>query len=218
MYYKHIEKPDLAMAVIEQLQAMILDKTLAHGDKLPPERVLSENFNVGRSTIREAMKALEIAGIIERRQGDGNYITNNVHESIIKQVQIAFSLSNGTKQDIYDIRSLLEVYACHKAALVANKKSTEKLFSALEKLSKATTEESLIKYDMQFHYEIARIAQNKLLLTLWDSINYLFFNILERSDAFVEEHEAIAKAIAENNPKEAVEHMKLHLEYYNGLI
>ena len=63
--------------VIDQIKEMINEGTLKKGDKLPSERDLAQQLNVGRTSIREAIRALEVIGLIDCKQGEGNYIKSN---------------------------------------------------------------------------------------------------------------------------------------------
>ena len=71
------------------------------GDKLPTERELVEKFNVSRSSIREALSSLENIGIVESKQGEGNFIGRNIENILYEPLSIIFLLQDNTSQEIF---------------------------------------------------------------------------------------------------------------------
>ena len=87
--------------VIEQIQKNIMDGTFKNGDKLPSERELSEKMAVSRTSIREALRVLETMGVVESRQGEGNFICSNIEKSLLQPLSMMFKLNNGSWSDIF---------------------------------------------------------------------------------------------------------------------
>ena len=95
--------------VIEQIQKNIMDGTFKNGDKLPSERELSEKMAVSRTSIREALRVLETMGVVESRQGEGNFICSNIEKSLLQPLSMMFKLNNGSWSDIFELRNILEI-------------------------------------------------------------------------------------------------------------
>jgi GntR family transcriptional repressor for pyruvate dehydrogenase complex len=74
--------------IIQQIKDMIADGTLKSGDKLPTERELVEKFNVSRASIREALRSLENIGIVESKQGEGNFIGRNIENILYEPLEL----------------------------------------------------------------------------------------------------------------------------------
>jgi len=111
-----IENKKISQIVIEQIQEMIMKGELKKGDQLPPERVMTEQFQIGRPALREALKALEVLGLVERRHGLGNYIVNNVESNFFKPLSLSFKLNNGDVQEVLQLRYLIETFTVREAA------------------------------------------------------------------------------------------------------
>ena len=228
--FELIENKKISQIVIEQIQDMIMRGELKNGDKLPPERELTQTLNIGRPALREALKALEVIGLIESRHGQGNFIVNNTENSFFKPLSLSFKLSNGNIEEILELRHLIENYTVKQAALYANADDVERLYKLYECLVEAETTELKSHYDKEFHYEIAKISKNTLINNLLESTSYLFDNFINKTVVMsffgedsiykiYEEHLNIIKAIEKHDSEEASKFMYLHLNKINrGLL
>jgi len=224
--FQSIENKRISEIIIEQIEKMIMDGTLKVGDKLPPERELTEMFNVGRPALREALKALEVIGLIECRHGQGNFIVNNIENSLFKPLSLSFKLSNGNIEEILQLRYIIESFTSGQAAMVATEDDVKRLYDIMDNMINAPTEIEKSKYDKMFHYEIASICKNKLIMNLQESLSYLLDNFIEKTvrlslfgedsiERIYSEHNRIIKAIEAHNSKEAVEATNYHLSQIN---
>ena len=220
---KNIESQSVSKKVIEKIQTMIISGELAQGDKLPPERELTQLLDVGRPALREALKALELLGLIESRHGLGNYIVNNVNESYFKPMSIAFKLEKGTSQEILEMRQCLETYAVGRAAQNSTVDDIEILRDLLHKMIEGETPAEKAVIDRAFHFEIARISGNTLVYNTMKNISFLMDSFIEHSvqlsyfegdsiENIYKEHTSIINAIEKHDAKSAVETMEKHLE------
>ncbi len=110
--------------VIEQIKTMIISGNLQKGDKLPSERELVDQLKVSRTSIREALRALEIVGLIKCKQGEGNFIRDNFDNSLFEPLSLVFMLERSNKEDIIEVRRIIEVEA---AALAAKRITKDQL-------------------------------------------------------------------------------------------
>lgn len=209
-------------SVIEKIQQMIIDGTLTVGDRLPPERELTEQLGVGRPALREALKALEILGLIESRHGSGNYVVNHVQESSFKPLSISFLLNNGSPSDVLDMRYCLECFAVRIAAAKADEKDIHHLNSLMDNMKAADNAADKAAADRDFHFEIVKISDNLLFRNTLESISFLMDNFIEHSlqlsyfgqdsvENVYREHLAIINAISSHNADAAETAMKKHL-------
>ena len=84
--------------IIGQVKSAIIQGKLKVGDQLPPERALVELFNVSRSSVREALKGLEILGVVESQQGGGYYVVNDILPNMMNSLSLmGISLMPGTR-------------------------------------------------------------------------------------------------------------------------
>lgn len=220
--FETVESKKISEIIIEQIQKMIMNGTLKIGDKLPPERELTEQFKVGRPVLREALKALELIGIIECRHGQGNFIVNNIENSLFKPLSLSFKLSDGNIEEVLQLRYIVESFTAAQAARLATEDDVRKLYDILRDMMDADTEIKKSSFDKMFHYEIASISKNKLIINLLESLSYLLDIFIEKTvsislfgedsiEKIYNEHIRIIKAIEAHDIEEAVEATNHHL-------
>lgn len=220
--FKSVESRSVSQMIVEQIQDMIMSGELKAGDPLPTERALAETLNVGRPSLREALKALEVMGVVESRQGSGNYISNNVNESFYKPLSLSFKLSGRDHSEILQMRRMIEYYTTVNAAQRADEDDIKSLKDIENKLEALTDPLEISKADRSFHTRIAEITGNSLILDTLNSASYLldsFANETIRISGFqgdslesvYEEHRNIIKAIEAHDQGAAYDAIKAHL-------
>lgn len=215
--------------VIEQIKEMIKSGKLKKGDKLPPERELVEELQVSRASIREALRSLEILGLIESRHGDGNFVKENFDDSLIEPISLMFMLQESSPKDILELRMVLET---ETAMLAAKRISDDKIneIKAIIDKFKATTDEKLnTELDVEFHHKIAQASKNLLLVNILSATSVLInafisdarYKIIEKEnnkEKLVKQHESIYEALLNRDASRAAQEMKRHLEFINKSI
>ena len=216
-----IKKHNLPDDIIKQIQKIIIDGNLKAGDKLPPERELAQRFQVGRTTIREALKALNFAHIITRTK-EGTVVNDNILDYFFNSLDKQLISKYIDLEDLHETRKLIEVKNASLAAQKATREDLDILWKNLVKLKKFTTKKdasNFIKTDVKFHETIAEIGQNKVLYEIFKIVKNLltesqeivikFPGIIEHS---LQAHEKIYQAIKEGKVYEAEQAMLAHLE------
>lgn len=214
---------DNARIVIEQIQELILSGSLKPGDRLAPERQMTELLGVGRPALREGLKALELMGVIERRQGSGNYITQSMSGNIFKSISLAYQLGGGGPEDVLSLRLALEVFSAREACKHADKQNLAGLRQIHESLLLAKSAEQGIQADRQFHLGIAQMSHNLLLTIFTDSISYLLDALYSKTvplalaeegsaEKLYREHGLILKAIETGDADLAQDAMLSHFD------
>lgn len=213
------EEKSLPQKIAEDIIAFILEENLKPGDKLPNETVLCQRLNVGRSSLREAMRALASRNIVTIRQGSGTYIASSTG---VADDPLGLSFINNKKKlihDLMEIRFLLEPSIAALAAMHADDteiKKICKLCDDVEELLKAHKDHS--DKDIELHTAIALSSKNivvpRLVPVIFRSIPLLIEstgNTLYNET--IESHREIADAIAAHDAVRAHDAMYLHLVY-----
>ncbi|WP_195939812.1 FadR/GntR family transcriptional regulator [Romboutsia sp. 1001713B170131_170501_G6] len=214
--------------VIEQIQDKILNGELKKGDKLPSERELSEQMSVSRTSIREAIRVLETMGVVESKQGDGNFICTNIEKSLIEPLSMVFKLNEGTWQNVLELREVLELQTVKIAAIKATKEDCKELKNIIDAMRKENSvkkynSKKIIQLDQRFHNKIASISKNYLIESVFITSSKLFKRFIEDArekiienyrdeELLFENHRRIYEGISKNDPILAYEEMKRHME------
>lgn len=218
--FNKINNSAVSQNIISQIQHQIIKGNLVAGDKLPSERDLTSQFNASRASIREALKSLEVLGLIESKQGDGNYITNNVTSSFYVPSSLSFKLSEGKLEEVVEYRQLIETFAVSKAVKTATEEDILELKNLQEKMITSKSNKKKIHYDFLFHNKIIELSQNNLIISSYENACFLMENFIEnfplKSINDVEnvysEHMEIIRYIEERELAKACEAVKLHLK------
>lgn len=163
-------KRSLAEEVAALIQQQITTGHYQVGDKLPVEAELMEEFGVGRSSVREAIKQLANAGLLRVQQGLGTFVEDN---SGIKE-PLAQRLKRSAIKDIDEVRQLLEMKIAENAALKRTAKDIKKMKQLLELRDAAAEDddaEASIEADISFHISIAEASGNEVLSDLYKSFS-----------------------------------------------
>lgn len=219
-----LEEKSLPQKVSEDILSFILDENLQPGDRLPNESVLSQRLNVGRSSLREAMKLLASRNIVTIRQGSGTYIAAS--PGIVEDPLGLTFIHDKEKlvHDLLEIRFLLEPSIAGMAARSANDGDIQKIMELcleVEELLKSGKDHT--QKDIEFHTAIAMSSKNIVIPRLIPVINSsipLFVETTENrlEKETIETHREIAEAIRDHDVLKAQDAMYLHLVYNRKMI
>jgi GntR family transcriptional repressor for pyruvate dehydrogenase complex len=167
--------------VAKRLERLILEE-MRSGDKLPPERQLAEMFSVSRSSIREAIRTLEMMGLVARRQGAGTVVRELSAESIVVPISNVLMRKRESVAELLDVRKMIEPPLAARAALHATADEIAELEEILRRQGeKVGRGELTIDEDSEFHYGIALAADNTVVLQVLDVLMDLLRETRERS-------------------------------------
>jgi GntR family transcriptional repressor for pyruvate dehydrogenase complex len=157
--------------IVEQIHALVREGRWAPGDQIPPERELAQRFRVSRSSVREAMQALEMRGIIESRQGGGTFVRSADTKVLVSWLVGAVLRGQRELSEVLEVRELIEPGIARLAAL----RATAEHISELEQLlgrQRYCVEHGrpFVDEDTAFHYTLAQAADDHLLLRLHNVI------------------------------------------------
>lgn len=157
--------------IVGQIQALIADGKLKAGDQLPPERVLAETFRVSRTSVREALRALELSGFVEGRQGGGTFVRAPSVDDLVQPLASALLIGKRELLDVLEVREMIEPALARLAAQRASAEQIAELDAILDRQAeKVRLGESYPEEDAAFHHVIAIAADNPLVLRLLDVI------------------------------------------------
>ncbi|ATU93011.1 FadR/GntR family transcriptional regulator [Phyllobacterium zundukense] len=215
-----IQPRRLYRQVADQIRTLIESGKFAVGERLPGERELAEELGVSRPTIREALIALEVEGLVHIRMGSGIYVTGLQREKPV----LAPAEDLEGPFELLRARSLIECAIAEEAAKVITPDHTEAMDAVLTKMAQTfNSPRTSIALDRTFHTTIANIIENSALNRfvgeLFDQRMTPYFEKLASyfesptswREAF-EEHRAIRDAIASGDPARAKEAMRFHLQ------
>lgn len=211
-----IERTSTVGNVAKRLLDELGSGAFAPGTRLPPERELATTLQVGRSTLREAMAALDVLGIIEVRPGSGSYLKADSSELLPQALKWGLMLGQPGTRDLIEVREHLEVLAARLAAERATVEDLDRLEAHLGQMQAACDDVSqFVHADLAFHLETATIARNSILSGILHSVRSLLIAWFDRTlrvagtmEETVEEHEAVFRAIRDRSPDRAEAAMK----------
>lgn len=164
---KPLRQPKLSDIILDHLEQMIMEGSLKPGQRLPPERELAVRFEVSRPSVREALQKLEARGLIMRRQGGGNFVTENLGASYTEPLFELLGRHPEAQRDLLEFRHALEGIA----AFLAAQRATEADHAIIRHryddwLDAHQTSDSQreARADVDFHLSIAEAAHNLALL------------------------------------------------------
>jgi len=148
--------------IIEEIGSRIRSGELPVGAKLPPERVLAEQLGVGRTSLREALRAMKRMGCIRSVVGDGNYVDRVLPGHVALPLSMMLSQGNALAADVIQVRQYLEVHMASMAASSATEDQLRSIREAIEEMESQIREGGNgVEGDNRFHLEIAKASQNK---------------------------------------------------------
>jgi GntR family transcriptional repressor for pyruvate dehydrogenase complex len=165
------EKDDITNRLIERLKDLIARRVLLPGSKLPPERELAPAFGVSRSSLRHALKALEIMGVLTQRVGDGTYLTANSDDILSQPFELLMLIDDISLDDLLETRMIVEPELAARAAQRATIDELQAMKETLEIPRGRATEAEMIQADLAFHQAIFRAARNPICTRLFSLIH-----------------------------------------------
>jgi GntR family transcriptional regulator, transcriptional repressor for pyruvate dehydrogenase complex len=205
--------------VAKQIERLILKK-LKPGDKLPSERELAEMLQVSRSSIRDAIRGLELMGLVEPRQGAGTIVRELSAESVVNPFANSLKHQRDQISELLDFRKMLEPPLAARAATHATDDEIAEMEEILQRQeNKMALGEAAVAEDTEFHYSIALASGNTVVLKVLDVVMDLLRETRERSlqvegraQRSLAGHRRILAAIKRRDAESAKAAMRRHVE------
>ena len=205
--------------VAKQIERLILKK-LQPGDKLPSERELAEMLQVSRSSIRDAIRGLELIGLVEPRQGAGTIVREVSAESLVNPFANALKHRKELVGELMDFRKMIEPPIAARAATHASSDEISEMEEILQRQETTLSHgEASSDEDAEFHYSIALASGNSVVLKVLDIVMDLLRETRERSlqvkgrpQKSLAGHRRILAAIKRHDAEGAKAAMRRHIE------
>lgn len=206
---------------IARIRELISAGELAPGARLPPENELAGQLGISRSSIREAVKALELARVLDVRQGDGTYVTSLEPHLLLEGLGFAMDLvQHEASLEVVEVRLLWEPPATGLAAERIDDEALEQLAEHVHAMEGAGDDkEALVQHDVAFHSTVFAATGNRTLASILDGLASrtvrarVWRGVLDADAAAetVREHRAILAAVAAHDRKLAEAAALLHV-------
>jgi len=207
-----LKKKRYSDQVAELIQKRIFEDHLEKGTGLPTEQAFAREFQVSRSVIREALRILEISGLVSIKKGPsgGIFVSNGYHRPIRKSLKNLVASGGVTIDHLFDVRLLIEPHIAKEAALYADESDTKKMEDLIQDSTLHLDDPvHLKKNNLNFHLLLARASGNPVFSILLESVfellweSSLDFLDLDLERGFFALHQEIFRVIAERRPEEA---------------
>lgn len=216
---ENLQGQRLHQSIVQRFHALIRQGKLEHGAKLPSERVLAEQLKVGRSSVREAIRSLELQGLVVTKHGSGTFIdTRNLDAMATLMASTAGSETDGL-QEIFEMRHLLEPQIAALAAKRAVPEDVDRLASILAEQHRQILEgETGVDADTEFHFALASATHNNALVKVVNAVEDVLrqsrgqsFEQPGRPERSLESHYQILEMVRSGDESGARQAMDHHL-------
>lgn len=225
--FQSIQQTSVVDRIIETFKYALINGELKPGQRLPSEAELVQQFGVGRSAIREAMKVLQALGVVTIQQGNGTYIVDKPNPTMLSPLVFAIMLGTGMSEDLVELRRLIEIGYCELAARHATDDDWDQIEQAAKALEDYAAqpnpeEEELARLDLAFHGAILEASHNPLVIQIGHAVEELFFASMRNTYKFVANnmelatkfHRVIITAIRDGHPAAIHEAVENSLVYW----
>ena len=225
--FKPLKKTRLYEDVADQIKKAIYEGHLKPGDRLPSERKLCEMFNVGRPTIREALRTLSVLGLVEINHGSkGSTVKDHditqYMEAIREELSWLIKVEGKTLEDLWEVRKYIELGIAHSAATNATEKDLKKLDRLIKKMEASWDDiQTYFRIAVEFHQELALSTKNKIFYLVWEMFHDIllkgYIPILEEifpegPSKLFEANKVLLNAIKSKDPNAIDKAMEMHAE------
>lgn len=206
------QKGTVTQRAIERITAMIREGELEPGERLPTERDLAARLGISRSSMREAIRALTVLGVVEARHGSGIYVTRLEAGDLLETFGVVADLSRGRSLvELLEVRRVLESTATALAAARITPERLAEVERHLAAMNAADDPEHILAHDLAFHREIAAAAGNDTMAAILEGLSSRTFRArvwrgYQEEGAFARtrrEHAEIHRALAARDPEAA---------------
>src|SRR5271154_7448288 len=157
--------------LISRIKSMIVDGTLTPGAKFPPERDLAIKFSANRTSVRQALKVLEIMGVLTQRVGDGTYLSSSAESILNEPLDFLVLLDDLSHHELFETRLIVEPELAARAAERATAEDISTLRNAVLALERSKVTRERLEADMAFHNAIFRASGNRICQLLFKGIH-----------------------------------------------
>lgn len=229
---QRVKQPKLSDVILEQLEQLIIEGSLEAGQKLPPERELAEKFSVSRPSLREAIQKLEAKGLVNRKQGGGTFVSDNILRGLSDPLFDLMSKNYESQFDLLEFRHGIEGMSAYYAAMRGTEADFEEIRHKHENIGHAQIEndyhaEAVAVFE--FYLAICAASHNAIILHLARSMSGLLIDNIEQNltilaqkpDTFVkiaDYRKRLLAAIVSGEPQKAWGASHRHLTFIEEVL
>jgi GntR family transcriptional repressor for pyruvate dehydrogenase complex len=215
-----IQRSRLYHQVVVSVCQLIRQGQLKPGQRLPAERELAEQLQVGRSSLREALRALEISGIVESRQGGGTYVRDFFDGGVISPLALILEASDDIIGDLWEVRIMIEPSIAARAAVRVTDDEAREIHALVKRQADLfDCNQEFLETDREFHVAIARASRNDVAVRVVQLMKQMlqesrrhFATSRDRREQALHRHQQICAAIQARDARAAREAMLHHLQ------
>ena len=222
---KPAQRSSLSDDIVEQLTGLIARDVLKPGERIPSEKQLCQQFGVGRTSVREALKSLSVMGILESHAGDGTFVSANRDQYLKRAFQWGLLLDRKVVNELVETRLLLESHTTYLAARRATPEDLADMELSLQGMEESVSDpKRFLEHDLRFHLRIALATQNSILGNLLGTIRGYLQSWVEEALATsppdrptsralltIEQHRKILSALERHRANDARRAMREHI-------
>ena len=213
-------KDDVTVKLIAVFKQLISEGTMAPGGRLPSERELATSFGVSRSSLRQALKVLEIMGVISQRVGDGTYLNSSAKAILSEPMQFLILLDGISVHELMEARLIVEPELAAQAAARATDEDIAAIRAELDAMEQSGLEIArLVDHDLRFHQAIFDAAKNRVCGLMFAVVHQSLKNLITMTSQVVAAehtlvlHRRILNAIRKRDPEES--RRRMSVGYYH---
>ena len=213
-----IQPQPLAARVAEHLVELIRNQRDEGPQKLPAERLLAEQIGVSRPVVREAIKRLELQGLLEVRHGKSVKVVDQLHRPVSTSLALLIPDVTDRLRQLQETRMVIEPEAARMAAERASDEEVKRLRTLQNDLVAAKSNEEAIEIDLSFHHALSEASGNLMFRLFLDSLADISRESRRRTigrvgkQTAIDHHEKVLRAIERRRPQAAAKAMRYHLE------
>lgn len=200
-----IPRTNLTEEIVTRLVSLILEEALKPGDKLPSVRELVNQFSVGRSSLREAIRILSAIGVIDVSVGEGMSVGRGDLSLIARPLTLGLLMGEHSRNDLIETRRLIEIEMAGLAAERGTDAEITAISGHLETMR--ASQDDHVRYstaDLEFHLAIARASHNQLLYNLLHTLRHILGAL-------------ITKVVVDYDANHMPQSFKVHVPIYDAI-
>lgn len=230
---KSLANKSVVDRVVDRLTGAIINGELNPGDKIPTELELAEAFQVGRNSVREAVKVLEAFGVLHIKRSGGTFVSSEFKKRMLDPMLYGLLLQKDSGTEIHDLRQVFDTGVLYVAVNKASGASLKAIRERLSALHKASADipfspEKLLSADVAFHGAVVDSAENALLSSIAGYVDRITIpSRIEtmrgivtagKLDAFLELHDRMLDVLEKRDESRIAETVKEHYQFWRRQI
>ncbi len=225
MKQKRQSRNSLVDHVVHDLRERIVSRELSPGAFLPSQKSLAAQYEVGLSTVHEAMQVLTALGLTDSRPGKGTWVRAGIASALLHPETVRNRLSELNARQLFEARAVIEVGLIKLAAQRATDHDIQRIVTATQAMESASDDEAFVRADQEYHLAVAQAGHNELLEQFYHVARGLLADLASEliSLPFVKAESmplqaAVARAIQQHQVQKAEKAALAHMLYIDGLL